>query len=235
MDGVPAVQQCPIAPGNTYTYRFLADLYGTSWYHAHYSQQYVAGIVGAMIIHGPKNYEYDIDIGPILLQDHYHKEYFELVMETMTPGNNPGISIGAGVSDNNLINGKNNFDCASVQTTNPCFSNAGISKFKFTPGKWHRLRLINAGAQGLQHFSIDGHEMDIIAADFVPMVKSRHKVVSLHIGQRLDVLVYGVGKPGESYWMRSTIQACSEAANRAALAAVLYPDADQGNPPSTQA
>lgn len=235
MDGVPAVQQCPIAPGKSFTYRFLADLYGTSWYHSHYSQQYTVGIVGAMIIHGPKNYDYDIDMGPILLQDHYHKEYFELVKETMTPGPNPGTSVGAGLSDNNLINGKNNFNCSSVQTTNPCSSNAGISKFNFQPGKWHRLRLINAGAQGLQHFSIDGHQMNIIAADFVPMVKSTHNVVSLHIGQRMDVLVYGVGKPGQSYWMRSTIQACSGALNPVALAAVLYPGADQGKPPTTQA
>jgi len=235
MDGVPAVQQCPIAPGKTYTYRFLADLYGTSWYHSHYSQQYTVGINGAMIIHGPKNYDYDIDLGPIILQDHYHKEYFELVQETMTPGSSPGVSIGAGTSDNNLINGKNNFNCSSVQTTNPCISNAGISKFNFQQGKWHRLRLINAGAEGLQHFSIDGHEMEIIAADFVPMVKSTHQVVSMHIGQRMDVLVYGSGQPGESYWMRSTIQACSGAANPVALAAVLYPGANQGDPPTTQA
>ena len=232
MDGVPAVQQCPIAPGKTFTYRFLADLYGSSWYHSHYSQQYTAGIVGAMIIHGPKNYDYDIDIGPVFLQDHYHKPYFQLVQETMTP--DITTSIGAGQSDNNLINGKNNFNCSSVPHTAPCNSNAGISKFTFQPGKWHRLRLINAGAEGLQHFSIDGHTMNVIAADFVPMVKSSHKVVPLGIGQRLDVLVYGSGKPGQSYWMRSTIQACSGANNPAALAVVYYPNANQGKPPTTQ-
>lgn len=31
MDGVPGVGQCPIAPGSSFTYRFRADLYGTSW------------------------------------------------------------------------------------------------------------------------------------------------------------------------------------------------------------
>jgi FtsP/CotA-like multicopper oxidase with cupredoxin domain len=41
MDGVPGVQQCPIPPGGSFTYSFLADLYGTSWYHSHYSAQYV--------------------------------------------------------------------------------------------------------------------------------------------------------------------------------------------------
>ena len=98
-------------------------------------------------------------------------------------------SLVAGTSDNNLINGKNNFDCSSLNTPNPCYSKAGVSKFNFQPGKVHRLRIINAGAEGMQHFSIDGHTMDIIAADFVPMVKTTHKAVPLGIGQRLDVLV----------------------------------------------
>lgn len=38
-DGVNAVTQCPIAPGHSYTYKFKAAQYGTSWYHSHYSLQ----------------------------------------------------------------------------------------------------------------------------------------------------------------------------------------------------
>lgn len=45
-DGVPSVQQCPIAPGKSFTYQFKADLYGTSWYHSHYSAQYAGGLLG---------------------------------------------------------------------------------------------------------------------------------------------------------------------------------------------
>lgn len=64
-------------------------------------------------------------------------------------------------SDNNLINGKMNFNCSTVAAgdTTPCNSNAGISKFKLTTGKTHRLRLINAGAEGIQRFTIDGHNV----------------------------------------------------------------------------
>jgi hypothetical protein len=40
MDGIPGVQQCPIPSGKSFTYTFTADLYGTSWYHSHYSAQY---------------------------------------------------------------------------------------------------------------------------------------------------------------------------------------------------
>ena len=45
-DGVPSVQQCPIPPGKSLTYQFKADLYGTTWYHSHYSAQYAGGFLG---------------------------------------------------------------------------------------------------------------------------------------------------------------------------------------------
>jgi FtsP/CotA-like multicopper oxidase with cupredoxin domain len=75
-------------------------------------------------------------------------------------------------SDNNLINGKMNFNCSTVSAgdNTTCNSNAGLSKFKFTKGKTHRLRLINAGAEGFQRFSIDEHTLTVIANDFVPIV-----------------------------------------------------------------
>lgn len=67
MDGVPGLSQCPIAPGKSFTYKFRADLYGTSWYHSHYSAQYSGGLYGPMVIYGPRNVDYDIDVGPIMV------------------------------------------------------------------------------------------------------------------------------------------------------------------------
>ncbi|KAK8203149.1 hypothetical protein M8818_005374 [Zalaria obscura] len=130
MDGVPGVQQCPIAPGSSFTYRFKADLYGTSWYHSHYSAQYAGGALGAMIIHGPTNAQYDEDLGPIILSDWYHEDYYTLVEQVMSPAS---ANAGAPTSNNNLINGKMNYPCEN--TTLPCTPNAGISKFSFTSGK----------------------------------------------------------------------------------------------------
>ena len=43
MDGVNAVTQCPIAPGDSFTYKFRAMQYGSSWYHSHYSLQVCLG------------------------------------------------------------------------------------------------------------------------------------------------------------------------------------------------
>ena len=84
---------------NQKSYRFRADQYGTSWYHSHYSSQYAGGILGPMIIHGPSNYDYDIDLGPVFLQDcelhplcdgdkqsdndlGFHKDYFTIVEQS---------------------------------------------------------------------------------------------------------------------------------------------------------
>jgi FtsP/CotA-like multicopper oxidase with cupredoxin domain len=72
-------QQCPIAPGSTFTYKFRASQFGTTWYHAHYSAQYSGGVVGPLIVFGPKNVPCDIDLGPVMLSDWYHKPYETIV------------------------------------------------------------------------------------------------------------------------------------------------------------
>ncbi|VDI50820.1 Hypothetical predicted protein [Mytilus galloprovincialis] len=50
MDGVPRVTQCPINPGEKFTYRFTAQPSGTFWYHSHLGTQRSDGLAGALII-----------------------------------------------------------------------------------------------------------------------------------------------------------------------------------------
>jgi FtsP/CotA-like multicopper oxidase with cupredoxin domain len=228
-DGVPAVSQCPIIPnGGTFDMLFRADRYGTSWYHSHYSAQYSAGAHGPMVIHGPKHEEYDIDIGPVVLEDWFHADYYSLVNDTMN-GRFP-------LSDNNLINGRMNYPCAN--TTLQCTPNAGVSKFKFEAGKKHLIRLINAGAEGLQKFSIDGHQLKVIAVDYIPVEPFITDVVTLAIGQRTDVVVEATGMSGDSFWMRSQLAqgvycTLSTGISPNALAAVYYEDADIDSVPES--
>ncbi|KAL9093271.1 MAG: hypothetical protein Q9165_004012 [Trypethelium subeluteriae] len=231
-DGVPGVNQCPIAPGKSFTYKFQATLYGSSWYHSHYSAQYSAGTFGPIIVHGPNDVGYDVDLGPVLLTDWYHGEYFSLVEELMAKNVNETVPP---FSDNNLINGKMNYDCSL--TTGPCTPNAGISKFYFQTGKTHRLRLINAGTQGTQQFTIDGHTMTVIANDFVPVTPYSPQVITLGVGQRSDILVKATGQANGAYWMRSTIgrdPSCGDNQGvNEAVAAIYYPSANKTAVPTT--
>lgn len=233
-DGIPSISQCPIAPGSTFTYRFKADMYGSSWYHSHYSAQYTAGVFGPLTIYGPKHAPYDIDVGPVILGDYYHRDYFDVLRDVAGPS--PDFKVYVPASDNNLINGKNNYNCSMATSNATCHSNAGLSKFRFTSGKTHRLRLINAGAAALVHFSIDGHSLQVIANDFTPLKPYETEVITLGVGQRTDVLVKAVGKPTDAYWMRSTISLnCSVTTTARALGVILYDKADESTRPSTRA
>ena len=231
MDGTPGFSQCPIAPSKTFTYSFKAELYGTSWYHAHFSSQYVDGVFGPIVIYGPLQDQYDIDLGPVTLNDYYHVDYYTMLQGILAP--RPNLPPPETTSDNNLINGKMNFDCSMAPPRSKCQDNGGLAKFKFTSGKRHRLRLINAGADGTQQLSIDGHTMEVIANDFVTIEPYNTTVATLGIGQRTDVIVTATGKPKSSYWMRSNIT-CASSNQPNALAAIYYEKADTTAEPTSQ-
>ena len=238
MDGVPGTTQCPIPPNSSFTYRFRADLYGTSWYHGHYSAQYAAGVQGPMIIYGPHdNADYDEDLGPIMVSDWYHQAYYDLVEQVMAPASEDLSPV---TSQNNLINGKMNYPCAN-STSYQCTPNAGVSKFSFESGKSYRLRLINSGAEGMQKFSIDGYKLKVIANDFMPIVPYETDVVTLGVGQRTDVVVQASGRATDAVWMRSTLGTSvdnggctlNDGVSPEAVAAIYYEDADTSSTPNT--
>ncbi|KAK3085316.1 hypothetical protein FSP39_001371 [Pinctada imbricata] len=50
MDGVGTVSHCPINPGETFQYSFLASPEGTHWYHSHLGTQRTDGMAGALVV-----------------------------------------------------------------------------------------------------------------------------------------------------------------------------------------
>src|SRR5262249_9077476 len=50
MDGVPGLSFHGIAPGETFTYRFLVRQSGTYWYHSHSMVQEQTGVYGPIVI-----------------------------------------------------------------------------------------------------------------------------------------------------------------------------------------
>ncbi|KAI0873107.1 putative multicopper oxidase [Hypoxylon argillaceum] len=234
-DGVPGVSQCPIAPGQSFTYRFRADHVGTSFYHSHYSAQVSAGVAGPIVFYGPKSQNWDNDVGPVLLTEWYHQDYFSIVQEVLGNGTDrkPAFSI------NNLINGKMNFECSLAHDGKPCVNNAGVSKFQLVPGKDNLLRIINGGSAALQYFSVDEHDMTVISMDFVPIKPYTTNVLILGVGQRSEVIIHGkTGQLAErAYWMRTNISSlCSLTDQPYGLAAIYYSDKDAnaGMSPNSQ-
>ena len=208
-DGVPGVDLCPIAPGASFTYRFLADQPGTTWWHAHYDAQLADGLFGPIRINGSRyGIKYDVELPIVTLGSHYHKTYQELVKNTeSTPPDIPLI-------DNNLINGKSYYNCSTVITGQSCSPNQSLSTLDFTTNKAHLLRLVNVGAEGTQHFAIDGHKMTVVANDFVPVQPYQVDSVTLATGQRTDIIVQGLANAAGAYFARSNISGVCDPVDR---------------------
>lgn len=145
-------------------------------------------------------------------------------------------------SDANMINGRADLTikCDPLYTTlispNPnCTAAPSAPKFRFTPGKRYKLRLLNTGGDGTQKFSIDGHKLTVVAYDFTQIQPYETDVVTLGVGQRAEVIVEATGKPGDSFWMRSRISyLCLELTWQATMkAGVYYDGADTNVEPQT--
>lgn len=216
-DGVNGVTECPLPPGTSKTYAFRLTQYGTTWYHSHFSAQYGNGVFGSIVIDGPASLPYDIDLGAYPIFDFYNKTADELVVDTLhIPGAPPP-------SNNVLFNGTN---------INPAGSGGAYSRVTLTPGKRHRLRLINPSVEHNYHVSIVGHDMTVIATDLVPVNAFTTSNVFLGVGQRLDVTIDASKTPG-NYWMNVTLPAadlCGASLNPAPAAIVHYASVPNGIP-----
>ncbi|KAF2186467.1 multicopper oxidase [Zopfia rhizophila CBS 207.26] len=188
MDGVNGVTMCPTAEGDTFTYKFRLTQYGTSWYHSHYSSQYPDGVAAPLLIHGPNSANWDEEWSPIIITDWLHKSAFEEFHKELA---GPPLPI----ADSILVNGTGRF-------------NGGGSYFnqKFEAGKRYLIRLINGSAGTHFIFSIDNHNLQVIATDFVPIRPYNTTSLSIGIGQRYDIIVEA--KPDTEsangkYWLRT--------------------------------
>ena len=202
-DGVNAITQCPIAPGDSFTYKFNVTQYGTSWYHSHYSAQYPDGLVGPMTFHGPSSADYDEALEPFIFSDWSHNSAFEdFSMEIR--GRRPEMQ-------SNILNGAGYFNCTKANLTEAdgCGESPPIFTQVFQRGRKYLLKLINASTAATFIFSIDKHMLQVVEADFVPIEPYYADSVLIGIGQRYHVIVEAnpsndlIPVEDQNYWIRT--------------------------------
>ena len=89
-------------------------------------------------------------------------------------------------SDNSLISGKMSYNCSLGPPSKTCSSAAALASYSISSGKTTRLRLINSGSDGQVYFSIDNHNMTVIANDFVVIKPYTTNVVTLSVSPFID-------------------------------------------------
>lgn len=221
MDGVPSITQCPIAPGDSFTYTWRATQYGSSWYHSHFSVQAWDGVFGGILINGPATADYDEDLGNLFLNDWSHETTDVLALQA--------AATGPPTMPNCLINGTNVYnDTTTDVETGSRFTTT------FSAGTKYRIRLVNGAADTHFRFTIDNHTMEVISADFVPIVPYNTTNLSIGMGQRYDVIVTASETSGD-YWMRAIPQeSCSDNDNvDNILGIVRYDSTSTSNPTTT--
>ncbi|KAM3690186.1 hypothetical protein ACJW31_09G103600 [Castanea mollissima] len=192
-DGPEYVTQCPIVPGNSYTYKFkITGQEGTLWWHAHVSWLR-ATVHGALIIHPKSGHSYpfpkpDKEV-PILFGEWWNANVVDVENQGLATGGAPNNS------DAFTINGK-------PGDLYPCSQNQ-IYKLKVVEGKTYMLRIINAALNNQLFFKIANHKLTVVAIDASYTEQYVTDVVVVAPGQTTDVLVTA-DQPVGSYYMAAT-------------------------------
>lgn len=85
---------------------------------------------------------------------------------------------------------------------NPAGTTGKYLKTTLTTGKKHLLRLINTSVDNAIRVSLDGHQLQVITSDFVPVQPIFVDSLLLHIGQRYEVIITANQTAG-NYWFRA--------------------------------
>lgn len=219
-DGVPGITECPLAPGDSKTYTFLATQHGTTWYHSHFSAQYGEGAFGAVVINGPASANYDIDLGPFIINDYYYATSWDIAL---TSHNNLQRGQPPPPADTVLINGTNKNSAGG----------GSYSKVTMKKGKKYRLRLINTSADNNIRVSLDNHPFQVITSDLVPIKPYSTNWVLLAVGQRYDVIINANQAEG-NYWFRAETAAdCASSNNFYGRSVFTYDTVSYAEPSST--
>ncbi|CAK5283001.1 unnamed protein product [Mycena citricolor] len=186
MDGPAFINQCPISPGNSFTYDFTTTQSGTFWYHSHLATQYCDGLRGAMVIYDPADaylsqYDVDDESTVITLADWYN-----VFAETVT---------GVGTPSSMLING--------LGRTADTLSNTTLAVINVTQGLRYRFRLVNIACDSNYVFQIDGHtNLTIIEADGILHEPLSVDSIQIWAAQRYSFILTA-DQAIDNYWIRA--------------------------------
>ena len=218
MDGVEHLTQCGIPPGVSFTYIFEAAQYGTHWYHSHSGAQRTDGLFGALIVKENSVMHMDklkneLGINDIIdmpdnhtltfldwqkknslelfTQIHSGIRYFDVEKAsdlteqgavTDRTYSSDNAEIGPVPYWSGIINGRG-------KHIDVDYIDSSLHDFKVKASNTYRFRLIGAQSLYAYRFSIEEHNLTVIATDgqFIKPIEVDY--IIFHSGERYDVLV----------------------------------------------
>jgi len=181
MDGVPHLNQTPIAPGGTFVYEFQVPDAGTYWYHPHQHsfEQVGRGLYGALIVEEREPVRVDRDVTWVL-------DDWRLTRDASISadfGNMHDVSHNGRLGNTVTVNGR-------IQET-----------FAARAGERIRLRLINAANARVFALQFREHRPVVIAHDGQPVEPHEAPAEGVVVGPaaRVDLVLDMTGRPGDRF------------------------------------
>ncbi|VDI80898.1 Hypothetical predicted protein [Mytilus galloprovincialis] len=248
-DGVAFVTQCPILPGQNYTYKFNAKPFGTSFYHAHIGDQRTMGLYGPLIIIPKPDQQISSpqvdNVFIAIIQDWNHDDDEDalyqkmlwgvydssgnLVTETKDPS---GARYSRFKCHSGLINGRGRFYRSSTE-----HNEVPLTRFEVEQNEDYRFRVISAATLYPFRVFVEGHRpIYILASDGFEIGKTEVESFIIHPGERIDFLLNADEPLGTYLLVAETLEVYSENEYHAAEAIIHYKNADiNPNPPKVTA
>ncbi|RWW42537.1 hypothetical protein BHE74_00051911 [Ensete ventricosum] len=196
------VTQCPIPPGNNYTYRFnVTGQEGTLWWHAHFSLLRVT-VYGALIIR-PRGGAAALPFSPpdheanIIFGEWWNANPIDVLNEAFIKGSAPNVSDAFTINGQpgDLYNCSKKRECSSLLIRNWL----SMMPLEVVYGKTYWLRIINAAVNGQFFFKVAGHNFTVVAVDATYTKPYETDVVVIAPGQTVDALMVANATPGNYY------------------------------------
>ncbi|XP_071149358.1 uncharacterized protein [Mytilus edulis] len=245
-DGVAFVTQCPILPGQNYTYKFNAKPFGTSFYHAHIGDQRTMGLYGSLIIIPTPGQKVVLPqegdkVFVAIIQDWNHDDdenelYQKMLLgdfdssgkrfpETKDPS---GAQYSRFKCHSGLINGRGRFYSSST-----VHNDVPLERFEVEKNKDYRFRVISAATMYPFRVFVEGHRpIYILASDGFEIDKKEVESFIIHPGERIDFLLNADSESGTYLLVAETLEEFPPNEYRAAEAIIHYKDATiNPNPP----
>ena len=186
MDGVPHMTQHPVAPGESFTYKFVAGPPGTFWYHCHVQDHIhpIMGLAGMFIIEPDRPYNHFAHLVPgagritsmsKATREEYQNEFSLVYMDIDDRLNR----IPAAYRDPREVEKRMHREYDSTQRQPNIFLLNGRS-FPFTlrdspivvkTGEMTKLRVLNVGARTV-YLHTHGHHPTLTHLDGYPVPKA---------------------------------------------------------------
>ncbi|XP_045182606.2 uncharacterized protein LOC123541253 [Mercenaria mercenaria] len=238
MDGAAFITQCPILPGQTFSYRFRPNRKGTYFYHSHTGAQTNMGLVGAFIVKEKKQDEMKEYV--MVVQDYsnlYDSDRLYtagVLLGIFSPDGVPFFPSYERIDGSNsplleftssLINGRGRV----LDQQGGKMTKTPLSTFNVEKGLKYKFRIVGGG-YGIQHkLSVDGHKLKVVATDGNDIEPITADFVIMHSGERFDIVIEASEAVG-NYWIRA--DTLHKSINLTGLAILRYEGAVETDPES---